>query len=165
MTLSTWTPGHAFGGVHREADGGLGLVHVDDHAALDAARTLMADAEDAGAMGAAAQHVGGFGRDQLGDQADDLGGADVEHAENRALRDWKSASCGAGWRGSDHVCAPLPCVSRGLARRGGLFRQADVKLAGNAQVERNDVLLDHAGLLFEPRKRGDGVFRVELPAA
>ena len=49
--------GHAFGRVHRETDRALGGLHVHHGAALDAARALMTDPEDAAAMRAAAQHL------------------------------------------------------------------------------------------------------------
>ena len=107
--------GHAFGGVDREPDGGFGLVHVDDDAALDAARPLMADAEDAGAMGASAQHVRGLGRDQLGDQADHLGGADVEHAEDRALA--RRDRLHAGQTDGCAIMCALPCACVWAASR------------------------------------------------
>ena len=50
--------GHALGGVDGEPDRVFGRVHVDDGAALDAARALMPDAENAAAMRAAAQRFG-----------------------------------------------------------------------------------------------------------
>ena len=74
--------GHALGRVDGETDRVLRLFHVHHGAALDAARALVADAEDAAPVGAAGQGVGSLGRVQLGDQAGDLGRADVEHAQD-----------------------------------------------------------------------------------
>ncbi len=48
-------PRHPFGGVDRQADRVLGGVEIDNRAGLDAARTLMADAEHAAAMAALRQ--------------------------------------------------------------------------------------------------------------
>ena len=71
--------GHAFGSVDRNANRGFRLLHVDDLAALHAARALMADAENPAAMRAATQRVGGFERHQPRDQARDLARAHIEH--------------------------------------------------------------------------------------
>ena len=76
---------HALGRVDRGTDRLLGAFEIDDRAALEAERALMADADDAGDMGAPAQPLIGLGRVQLGDQADDLAGADVENRQRRAL--------------------------------------------------------------------------------
>ena len=83
--------GHAFGRIDRGADRALGAVEIDDRAALQPQRTLMADADDTGDMGASAQSFIGLGRMQLGDQADDLAGADVEDRQRRALARGKRA--------------------------------------------------------------------------
>ena len=50
--------GHALGRVDGEPDRFLGGVHIDDGAALDAARALMPDAEDPAPMRASAQRLG-----------------------------------------------------------------------------------------------------------
>ena len=78
-------PRHALGGVDGQTDGVFSLFHVDDGAALHAARTLMADAQDAAAMGAPAQHVRGVRRHEARDQTGDLGGADIENREDGGL--------------------------------------------------------------------------------
>ena len=77
--------GHALGRVDRRGARLLRRLKIDDRAALHAARALMADAENLAAMGAPAQRLGRLHRRQAGDQAHDLGGADVEHRENGAL--------------------------------------------------------------------------------
>ncbi len=61
--------GHALGRVDRGADRALGLLHVDDDAALEAPGALMADAEDAAAMreAAALRGVGLEPGDDAGD--------------------------------------------------------------------------------------------------
>jgi hypothetical protein len=41
---------HALGGIHRETDRLLRLVHINHHAALEAARALMADAKNPAMM-------------------------------------------------------------------------------------------------------------------
>ncbi len=58
---------------------------VDDTAALQPERALMADADDAGEVRAAAQAFEGLDRVQLGDDADDLARPDIEDREGRAL--------------------------------------------------------------------------------
>ena len=52
--------GAAFGGVDRKPDRLLGGVEIDDHARLDAARTLVAEAEHLDRMGAATHRLGRF---------------------------------------------------------------------------------------------------------
>ena len=79
-------PRHALGGVDRKADRALGRVEIDDRARFHAARALMADAEHPAAMGALAQRRRSVHRRQARDQADDLGGADVEHRQDGDLR-------------------------------------------------------------------------------
>ena len=77
--------GHALGRVDGQAYGMLRRMKIDDRAALDAVRALMADAEHLAAVGATAQSLGRLHRRQARDQAHDLGSADVEHRENGAL--------------------------------------------------------------------------------
>ena len=77
--------GHALGGVDGEADGGLGLLHVDDLAGLHAARALVADAENAAAVRAAARGLAGFDRIEPRNKADDLARTDIQHGQNGAL--------------------------------------------------------------------------------
>ena len=76
---------HALGRVNGQARGVLRRQEIDDLAALDAVRALMADAEHLASMGAPAQRLRRLHRRQAGDQANDLRGADVEHRQNGAL--------------------------------------------------------------------------------
>src|SRR3984885_13884410 len=76
---------HALSRVDSEARGMLRRMKIDHRAALDAVRALMADAEHLAAVGTTAQRLGRLHRRQSGDQADNLGSADVEHRENGAL--------------------------------------------------------------------------------
>ena len=98
--------GHTLGRVNGQADGVFGRMKIDHRAALDAARALVTDAEHLAAMGAATQSLGRLHRRQARDQADDLGGADVEHGENGALarRDLTHAG---GERFQAHGWAPF----------------------------------------------------------
>ena len=75
-------PGHALGGVDRKADRLLGLVQIDDHAGLDAARFLVADADDLRLVGAAAQQLAFADRLQPGDHAAHLARTDVEYGDD-----------------------------------------------------------------------------------
>ena len=77
--------GHAFGRIDGAADRSLRLIEVDDDAALYADRALMADAENAAAMGAAAQAVRRFHRFEPRDEANDLRRADVENRQQDSL--------------------------------------------------------------------------------
>jgi hypothetical protein len=54
-------------------------LEVDDGAAFQPERALMADAEDARQVGPPAQRVAVLHRQELGDEANDLARADVEH--------------------------------------------------------------------------------------
>ena len=75
---------HPLGGVDRLADRPFGGFEIDDGTALEAVRALMSDADDAGEMGPSAQGGESLGRLELGDEADDLARADVEHREDGA---------------------------------------------------------------------------------
>ena len=92
---------------------------------------------------AAAQQVGRVGRHQPRDQAHDLGRADVEHGQDRALarRQRLHARRDAN--------APLmldPLRPAGLlgfgARGGGFFRQARDDAVGHAQVDGDEILVE-----------------------
>ena len=137
--------------------GVLGLVHVDDHAGLDAARPLMADAEDAarGGCGRAACPTARPGSAWRSGRR--LWRSPTSSTQRIALlRDEIGFMRG---RLTARSCVRSLAVGSGrLARGGGFFGQADVKLAGNAEVERNDILLEDAVLLFEPRQLGDAAF-------
>ena len=85
MTPSTSTPAMRSAASIARRDGVFGRLEIDDRAAFDAARALVADAEHLAAMGAAAQRLGRLHRRQPRDQADDLRGADVEHRQDGAL--------------------------------------------------------------------------------
>ena len=102
-------PGHALGGIDREPDRLLGRLEVDDRAALHAARALVADADDAGAMRAAAQRLASVDRRQPGDQADDLAGADVEHRQHRRSCAARAASDAASGSPAGSRRLPLAC--------------------------------------------------------
>ena len=86
--------GHALGGVDGEADRLLGGVEIGDDPRLDAARALMADAEHLDRMGAAAAAPRPADRSWLQprDQAADLGRADVEDRDDRAVAAGRAAS-------------------------------------------------------------------------
>ena len=75
--------GHALGGVDGDADGLLGRVEIGDDARLDAARSLMADAEHFDGVGAPTERLARFGRSEPRDEAADLGRADVEDRNDR----------------------------------------------------------------------------------
>src|SRR5690606_5061725 len=76
---------HPLGGIDGLADRLLGRLQIDDDAALETERTLMADAEHAHLVRPAAQYVALAHGDELRDEADDLAGADVEHRQEGAL--------------------------------------------------------------------------------
>jgi hypothetical protein len=73
--------GHPLGGVNRLTDRALGGGEVDDGAALQTEGALVADADDAREVRAAAERGERLGGLQLGDEADHLARADVEHRE------------------------------------------------------------------------------------
>ena len=126
-------PGHAFGGIDGVADGVLRRAHIDDSAALDAARPAMADPENATAMRASAQRFGRLRRHQMGNQADHLRSADVEDRKmgTAARREWPHPRRETA---RTHVGAPLSVFLRqGLRpRRRRLFRDPGDETAGNA---------------------------------
>src|SRR5579875_1998605 len=64
--------GHPFGCIDGKPDRGFRRLHVDNGAALDAARALMSDAENAAAMGAPAQRLGGIARIEARNETDDF---------------------------------------------------------------------------------------------
>src|SRR3954465_5930637 len=95
----------------RLANRALGRLEVHDRAALQAERALMADADDAGQMGAAAQRLGGLDRQQLRDEADDLARADVQNGQRRAPARGGRLETGRQPLGQQaHLSAPLPRV-------------------------------------------------------
>src|SRR5690606_41723112 len=93
----------------------FGRLQVDDDAALEAERALMADAEHAHLMRAAAQHVGVARRQQLRDEAHHLAGADVEHRQERAL------GGGEGLQARRQAVAQGAHISASLAFAGFFF--------------------------------------------
>ena len=79
--------GHALGGIDGKADDAFERVEIGDHAGLDAARTLVADADDLDIVRAARQNLAFLARRQPADHADDLRRADIEHGNDmRPLR-------------------------------------------------------------------------------
>ena len=78
--------GHALGRIDRPADRAFRGFEIDDHPALQARRTLMADAEDAAAMGASPQSLRCISRIEFGDQADDFRGPDINVDRMAVLR-------------------------------------------------------------------------------
>ena len=77
--------GHALRCIDGEPDGALGLVHIDDRARAHAARQLVAHAQNLEAV--LLLGVGGavLGRHGFGDEAADLGRADVEGGDEATL--------------------------------------------------------------------------------
>src|SRR5690606_21605173 len=75
-------PGHALGRIHGQPDRLLGMVETDDDARLDAARTLVADADDLDAVRAARQPLALLARLEARDDAADLAGTDVENRDD-----------------------------------------------------------------------------------
>src|SRR5208282_1537513 len=63
----------------------LGRLKVDDRAALDPVRALMADAEHLASVGSAAQRARRLHRAQPCDEANNFRGADVKNRQDRAL--------------------------------------------------------------------------------
>ena len=92
--------GHVLGLADAGADGLLGLLEIDDVAAAHAAALLPAEAEHP-------QRAVAFG---AADQAGDLGGADIEHAERPGAHD-----------GADASAPPARSSAGGRTRRGMSF--------------------------------------------
>jgi hypothetical protein len=63
---------HALSCIHCHTNCLFGLIHIHNCASFNAARALMANAQNAAFMGAPAQGLGGFHRNETGDQADDF---------------------------------------------------------------------------------------------
>ena len=84
MTISEFDgqPGHALGSVDGKTYRLLGLVEIDDHAGLHAARFLVADADDLRLVRAATQQLAFADRLQPRDHAAHLARADVEYGDN-----------------------------------------------------------------------------------
>src|SRR6185312_10630278 len=78
---SSRTFGHANDGT----DGLLGLVEIGDHAALDAARGAIAEADDLGGVGPPLEGLALGSRREARDHAANLGRADIEHRDQRRL--------------------------------------------------------------------------------
>ena len=150
---------HALGRVNGQARGVLRRQEVDDLAALDAVRALMADAEHLASMGAPAQRLRRLHRRQAGDQANDLRGADVEHRQNGAFarRDLAHAR---RERPEAHGWAPFFGRVALRPRVGRLLRQAQERPARDPQVDGENVALQDARLAFEAQKRGDRGLRI-----
>ena len=68
--------GHLLGGVHGAADRPFGKLHIDDHAAAQPLADLVADADDARPAAVI----------DPADEANDLGGADIQHGDQPAFR-------------------------------------------------------------------------------
>ena len=81
---------HPLGCIDCSPHHALGLVHVDDDAALEAARALVPNSQHAAAVRVPAHGFGGLHRLKSRDDAGDLGRADVEHGHDRTL------ACGKG---------------------------------------------------------------------
>ena len=88
---------HSLGRVDGESRSLLRRLKVDDRAALDPVRALMADAEHFASVSSAAQRARRLHRAQPRDEANDFRGADVENRQDRALarRDLAHARRGA----------------------------------------------------------------------
>ena len=145
---------HPLGGVDGLADRAFGGLEIDDGAALQAERALVADAEDAGEVGAPAQRVAALHRLELGDEADDLARADVEHGKGRALaRRQRLHARRQAVAQEAHVSTPLPRIGfffrLSSARRGGLLGEPHDDAVRHAQVDRDHVLLQDALLALE----------------
>jgi hypothetical protein len=79
--------GHALGRIDCQADDALERIEIGDRAGLDAARALVADADDFDVVRAAGENLALLARRQATDHADDLRRSDIEHGNNmRPLR-------------------------------------------------------------------------------
>ncbi len=152
---------HPLGRMNGLADRDLGGFEIDDGAALEAGRALVADADDAREVRAPAQGFDLVHRLQLGDQADDLARADIEHRQGRALARGERLQprCQALTR-QTHVSTPLPRIgfffSASGACGGSFFGEAHDDPVRHAQVDGEHVLLEDLLLaleLHETRKR------------
>ena len=116
-------------------------LEIDDRAAFQAERALVADADDAREMGAPAQRFERLDRLQLGDEADDLARADVEHGQRRALaRRQRLQPRRQALMRETHVSTPLPRIgfffSVSDAGGRGLFGEAHDDPVRHAQIDR-----------------------------
>src|SRR5215213_407217 len=120
---------HPLGGVDGLANRAFGGLEIDDGAAFQPERALVADAEDARQVGPPAQRVAVLHRQELGDEADDLARADVEHGKGRALarrqrlHAWRQAVAQEA-----HVSTPLPRI--------GFFLRLSRRAAAASSVSR-----------------------------
>ena len=153
MTLPTSTPAMRSAASMARRAACSAACEIDDRAALDAVRALMADAEHLAAMGAAAQRRRRLHRRQPRDQADDLRRADVEHRQDRALarRDLAHAR---RERPEGHCCASFFLGACASAQASADFlRQAHEHPAGSAEVEGQHVAFQDALLALQPQQR------------
>ena len=101
--------GHALRRIDGEPHRALHGIEIDDDAALDAARLLVADADDLDAMGAPGEQLAALMRSELADHADDLRGADVEHRDGaRPLERKRPQTRQTERRGAKETHACLP---------------------------------------------------------
>ncbi len=127
--------GHALGRIDRAADRPFRGFEIDDHAALQTGRTLMADAENPAAVGAPAQGLRGLDRIELGDETDDFRRPDIERRQNGRLTRGESTHA----RRLAHVRAPFAFDfgANAAARAAAAFSsQADEHPAGDTQIDR-----------------------------
>src|SRR5215213_657186 len=113
--------------MHRLPNRPFRRLEIDDGAALEADRALMADADDARDVRAAGQCRETLDRFQLRDEADYLAGADVENGQRRAFaRRERLEPRHQAMRMRAHVSTPLP--------RAGFFLRKSSRSAIDSSV-------------------------------
>ena len=168
---------HALGRINCEARRMFRPLKIDDGAALDSVRTLMADPKNLAAMGAAAQRAGRFHRRQSRDQTNDLRGAGVENRQNRALA-LRNLPHARRRRPEAHGCAPFFGAWASAHAAAEFLRQPHEHAARRAKIERENVSIENAGLALEAHQGSncglrvglrkldlDSGFQLEVPAA
>ncbi len=162
--------GHPLGRIDGQPDRLLGGLEIDDRAALQAARALVADADDLRRVGAAAQRLAFSAGCSCATRQTTLL-VPTSSTDRIALLRGDSGSDGASGLGAKaHVSTPLAAVwllalMRFGAGRGGLFGQPDDDAVAHAQVDGEHVLVEELLLAIELDEARHGFGRAQFRQA